>query len=392
MTNEADDHPSWQPPRIALVLQGGGALGAYQGGVYQALSEQGLEPDWIVGTSIGAINGAVLAGNTAGERVDRLKEFWDIVGQDDIWNVERVPEDLRSANIYLTTLGVLASGIPGFFSPRRLLPPLRGDSGTAETCSFYDTAPLRETLERLVSFELINAEEGTRLTVGAVDVTSGKLVYFDSAKEPLAAAHVMASGSLPPGFPAVRIGDDLYWDGGLYSNTPIDAVIDDVPQVDTLCFMVDLWHAEGSEPRSMAEVRERQNDILYASRSRHDIRDYRRMQQIRRAFQALREKLPSELQELPEMQRIGRLLSAARFTIIRLTYPERGWDMSTKSIDFSRASIKSRWDQGYSDAMRAVGQEEWLRLPTDGADIYELGPEEEEKAEKAASAPEPGAS
>ena len=381
MTNESDGNPRWQPPQIALVLQGGGALGAYQGGVYQALSEQGLEPDWIVGTSVGAINGAVLAGNAAGERVERLKEFWDIVGQDDIWDPARVPEDLRPVNSYFTTLGVLASGVPGFFSPRRPLPPLRGDSGTAETASFYDSAPLRETLQRLASFDLINAEEGTRLTVGAVNVTSGKLVYFDSAKEPLAVHHVLASGALPPGFPAVRIGDELYWDGGLYSNTPIDAVIDDVPQVDTLCFMVDLWHAEGGEPRSIVEVSERQKDILYASRSRHDIRDYRRMQDIRRAFQALRDKLPSELHELPEMERIERLLSAARFTIIRLTYPERGWDMSTKAIDFSRASIKSRWDQGYSDATRALAQEEWLRLPTGtGAVIYELGPEEEGKA------------
>ncbi len=389
MTNELEHVTHWQAPRIALVLQGGGALGAYQGGVYQALSEQGLEPDWIVGTSIGAINGAVLAGNAAGERVERLKEFWDIVGQDDIWDPERVQEDLRPVNAYLTTFGVLASGVQGFFSPRRPLPPLRGDSGTAETASFYDTAPLRETLQRLASFDLINAEEGTRLTVGAVNVTSGKLVYFDSAKEPLAVHHVLASGALPPGFPAVRIGDELYWDGGLYSNTPIDAVIDDVPQVATLCFMVDLWHAEGGEPRSVAEVSERQKDILYASRSRHDIRDYHRMQDIRGAFQALREKLPSELLERPELQRIARLLSAAPFTIIRLSCPDRGWGVPSKDIDFSRSSIKWRWERGYQDGMRALAQEEWLRLPSGtGVVVYELGPEE---ADKAASAAEPGA-
>jgi len=380
--NETDNPQRWQPPRIVLVLQGGGALGAYQGGVFQALEEQGLEPDWVVGTSIGAINGAIIAGNTREDRLGKLREFWEIVSQEDVWDPIRVDDDVRQLNTYLTALGVLAAGVSGFFKPRRPGPPFMGDSADAATASFYETEPLRETLNRLVDFERLGQEGATRLTMGAVNVTSGVLVYFDSSKEKLKAEHVMASGALPPGFPAVRIGDDLYWDGGVCSNTPIDAVIDDDPPMDTLCIMVDLWNRVGPEPRSIAEVQTREKDILYATRSRHTLKDYQRMQDIRRAFCALSEKLPPDLQELHEMETLTRLLSGPRLTIIRLTYPGQDWGMPSKDINFSRGSIDWRWDQGYRDAMRALGQEGWLNLPpTTGALIYELAPEKPAVAE-----------
>ena len=376
MATETESPQRWQPPRIALVLQGGGALGAYQGGVFQALEEQGLDPDWVVGTSIGAINAAIIAGNARGERLEKLKEFWEIVSQEDVWDPTRVEDDVRQLNTFLTALGVLSSGISGFFARRRPAPPFMGDSADAATASFYETDPLRETLNRLVDFKRLAQEGATRLTMGAVNVTSGKLVYFDSKNEALKAEHVMASGALPPGFPAVRIDGEPYWDGGVCSNTPIDALIDDDPPVDTLCIMVDLWNPVGPEPRSIAEVQTRQKDILYATRSRHTLKDYRRMQDIRRAFCALSEKLPPELQELREMETLTRLLGGPRLTIIRLTYPGQDWGMPSKDINFSRGSIKWRWDQGYRDALRAVEQEGWLNLPpTTGALIYELPPE-----------------
>lgn len=376
MESDTQSPQRWQPPRIALVLQGGGALGAYQGGVFQALEEQGLEPDWVVGTSIGAINAALIAGNAREERLGKLHEFWEIVAQDDVWDPTRVEDDVRQLNTYLTAIGVLASGVPGFFTPRRPRPPLMGDAADAATASFYETEPLRETLNRLVDFNRLGQEGATRLTMGAVNVTSGQLVYFDSRKETLRAEHVMASGALPPGFPAVRIGDDLYWDGGVCSNTPVDVVIDDDPPVDTLCIMVDLWNRVGPEPRSIAAVQTRQKDILYATRSRHTLRDYRRMQDIRRAFYALTDKLPPDSRDLPELETLTRLLSGPRFTIIRLTYPGQDWGMPSKDINFSRGSINWRWDQGYADALRALGQEGWLNLPpTTDALIYELAPE-----------------
>jgi NTE family protein len=247
--------------RIALVFQGGGALGAYQGGVFQALEEGGYAPDWVAGTSIGAINGGIIAGNTVENRLRRLQDFWEAVSDADFWRVLGDSEAARHASSSWTILRAFALGRPGFFAPRWFQPSVVFPTGSAETASYYDTAPLRETLERLIDFALLNGG-GTRLSVGAVNVLTGGLRYFDSRSDRIGPEHLMASGALPPGFPAVRIEGALYWDGGIYSNTPLEVVLDQVPRTDTLCFMISLFNPAGAEPRSLTEVETRHKDIL----------------------------------------------------------------------------------------------------------------------------------
>ena len=260
--------------RIALVLQGGGALGAYQAGIYQALHEHELTPDWVVGTSIGAINAAIIAGNPHAQRLTRLREFWDHVAHDDNLDLTRIPDQARQFNSWLATLDAMTRGVPGFFAPRLFSLFPAGLAVPPESASFYDTGALSATLEGLIDFNYLNAAGGVRLTVNAVKVTSGDLISFDNAKRPLAVEHIMASGALPPGFPPMRIDGDLYWDGGLYSNTPLETVLSDAPQMNTLCFMVDLWSADGPEPTTLDQVQTRQKDVMFASRSKRHIDAY----------------------------------------------------------------------------------------------------------------------
>ncbi|MCI0467300.1 MAG: patatin-like phospholipase family protein, partial [Beijerinckiaceae bacterium] len=239
-----------RPPfeRIALLLQGGGALGAYQAGVYQALAEADLHPDWIAGISIGAVNAALIAGNPAEKRVERLREFWETVslspfGVPTLMGYEIKDDYTHSIVNQLRALGILFGGAPGFFKPR-LPPPYVYPPGSCAALSFYDVAPLKETLNRLVDFDLINSGT-TRFSIGAVNVRTGNFIYFDNSTCDIMAEHVMASGSLPPGFPATEIEGEFYWDGGLVSNTPLQFVLDSTPRQDTLAFQIDLWNARG---------------------------------------------------------------------------------------------------------------------------------------------------
>jgi NTE family protein len=233
---------------IALVLQGGGALGAYQAGVYEALAEADLHPDWIAGISIGAINGALIAGNAPKARVDRLRAFWERVTDKPCfdWGERSFWASSDAARRWLNQVSAcsaLASGASGFFTPRFTAPWLHPPGSTAAT-SFYDTSRLKQTLEELVDFDRINAQR-LRFSVGAVNVRSGNFVYFDTATHPIGPEHIMASAALPPGFPAVEIEGEHYWDGGLVSNTPLQWIADSRPHFDTLAFQVDLWNAHG---------------------------------------------------------------------------------------------------------------------------------------------------
>jgi NTE family protein len=360
-----------------LVLQGGGALGAYQAGVFEALHERGLAPDWVVGTSIGAINAALIAGNAPEARVPRLKEFWQRVAQDDALDMRHALDPLRQWNTWLATLSALTRGVPGFFAPRMPNPFAAGLAVSPEAASFYDTAALKASLAQLVDLEQLTLPGAVRLTVSAVQVTSGKLVSFDSARQTLGLEHVMASGALPPGFAPVRIGGELYWDGGLYSNTPLDLVLDDEPRRDTLCFMVDLWCGEGPEPRTLGEVQTRQKDVVYASRSERHIDAYRRMHDLRRTVRALHDSLPREIREKPAMRALGAVGCDTTMHIVRLAYPGRDWQMASKDINFSRGSIDWRWAQGRRDAERAIDHAGWRASvpPHVGVVVHELGPE-----------------
>ncbi|HEY0061854.1 MAG TPA: patatin-like phospholipase family protein [Telluria sp.] len=347
--------------RIVLVLQGGGAMGAYQAGVYQALHEHNLVPDWIVGTSIGAINAALIAGNPQEERLNKVKAFWDRVSHPDSLDMNHVSDSLRRSNIWFNSVDTVMRGVPGFFTPRYFSGFALGMEVPPEQASYYSTDPLTDTLKELVDFDDLNAEGGMRLTVNAVNVRSGELAHFDSLTGALCAHHVRASGSLPPAFPPVRIGADLYWDGGLYSNTPLESVLNELPGGDTICFMVDLWSAEGPEPVTMDEVATRQKDVTFASRSRRHIDDYTATHAMQRKLRELYARLPAKSRTAADEKELLALGCDATLHIVRLPYAGRDWHMAAKDVNFSKGSIEWRWDQGYRDAMRALRHAGWLQ-------------------------------
>jgi NTE family protein len=374
-------------PRTALVLQGGGALGAYQAGVFEAMDEHGLTPDWVIGTSIGAINAALIAGNRPGMRVARLKQFWNEVAQNDLLDMRRVPDSVRHFNTMVNTMSALTAGVQGFYSPRWFNPFAAGWPVAPEAASFYDTAPLERTLEKLVDIDCLNGGSGIRLTVSAIRVDCGQLDNFDSASRSMTLKHILASGALPPGFAPVRIDGRLYWDGGLYSNTPLEILLADEPRIDTTCFMVDLWSADGPEPQTLEQVQTRQKDVMFASRSQRHIDAYLRGHKLRRMVRMLRDKLPPEALSDEERRQVEAVGADSTVHIVRLAYAGRDWQMASKDINFSRGSIEWRWELGYRDALRAIEEGAWRKQTPEGAGIlvHDIPPAD-------THAPHPGAS
>ncbi len=364
-----------RPPfeRIALLLQGGGALGAYQGGVYQALSEAGLHPDWVAGISIGAINSALIAGNRPEQRVTQLRAFWETVsesplGVPTIPGVELKDDFGRSLINQARAFGTLLFGAPGFFTPR-VPPPFLHPPGSPEALSFYDVTPVKQLLERLADFDRINAGE-MRFSVGAVNVRSGNFVYFDSTTHRIRADHILASGSLPPGFPATEIDGEHYWDGGIVSNTPLDWVLDSKPRVDTLAFQVDLWNARGDLPRNLMEADVRQKEIRFSSRTRAATSGFLRQQMLRRAFAKLRTELPPHLLASPEGQALAEEADEKVFNIIQLIYHSRRYEGVSKDYEFSRRTMEEHWTAGYHDAVRTLRHPEVLQRPTTPEGVF----------------------
>ena len=363
--------------RIVLVLQGGGALGAYQAGVYQALHEHDLVPDWIVGTSIGAINAALIAGNEQANRLQRVKAFWDRVSHPDVMDMSHISDSLRRSNIWFNTVDTVMRGAPGFFAPRLFSGFPFGMQVAPEEASFYDTSALSGTLRELVDFDYLNGDGAMRLTVNAVNVRSGELAHFDSKKADLCADHVRASGSLPPAFAPVRVDGELYWDGGLYSNTPLESVLDELPSGDTICFMVDLWSAEGPEPVTLDEVHTRQKDVTYASRSKRHIEDYVKTHAMQAKLRQLYGRLPKGSRSATDEAELLALGCDTTLHIVRLAYGGHDWHMAAKDVNFSKGSIEWRWDQGYRDAMRALTHAGWLAHVADDTAVvvHELPPD-----------------
>jgi NTE family protein len=343
------------PGQIVLVLQGGGALGAYQVGVYQALHEAGLEPDWVIGTSIGAINAALIAGNEPQDRLQRMHAFWDALEwRSPFTFFPSAPGVLNP----LSNLSILAQGVPGFFRPN----PASWWGLTArlgvERAAFYDTSPLHGTLAAHADFGRINRGV-PRLTVGAVNARTGAMKYFDSRDEPLRVEHVLASGALPPAFPAVRIDGEPYWDGGVYSNTPIEAVLDDHPRRSSTIFAIQLWNPNGAEPESIWEVLGRQKEIQYASRADAHIARQKQIHRLRHVIGQLGARLPAALRDDAE---IGNLLAwGCRTTmhIVRLHAPRIAAEDHTKDIDFTPAGIRARCEAGYRDTRAALAAQPW---------------------------------
>jgi NTE family protein len=363
--------------RIALVLQGGGALGAYQAGVFQALVEHDYCPDWVAGTSIGSINGGIIAGNAVEKRLERLEEFWKSVSREDFWDIAGTTDVAREIFSHLSVMNAILAGQPGFFIPRPLNLLKMFPFGSVETASYYDTSPLRGTLERLIDFDLINSG-ATRLSLGAINVTTGVLRYFDSKRDRIRPEHIMASCALPPGFPAVRVENDLYWDGGIYSNTPLDVVLDNMPRVDTLCFMIALFDPKGPEPRSIPEVETRHKDIVYSTRALEHVQTFWRIHNLRRTVRSLFALLPQELKEDPEVQEMADLGCHTTMHIVQIIYPARNWELAFKDADFSWTSIRERWDCGYRDATRTLKWAPWEKpVPKNmGVMVHTLRPEE----------------
>ena len=368
-----------RPPfeRIALVLQGGGALGAYQGGVYQALTEANLHPDWVAGISIGAINSALIAGNPPEKRVERLREFWETVstppaGIPYLPRVKLEDEYAHTIVNQLRSLSILLFGAPGFFKPR-LPPPVLYPPSSPAAMSYYDIAPLKTTLERLVDFDLINAG-ATRFSVGTVNVRSGNFVYFDNATHQIGPHHVMASGSLPSGFPATEIEGEFYWDGGLVSNTPLQWVLESRPRQDSLVFQLDLWNARGALPRDLIEVELRQKDIRFSSRTRAATNQFKQMQMARRTAAKVLEKLPKDLLQSPEVEKLAELADEKVYNLIQLIYRAKNYEGCSKDYEFSRRTMEEHWKAGYNDAVHTLRYPEVLQRPdrADGVFTFDL--------------------
>jgi NTE family protein len=418
-THTKPDRPPFEC--IALLLQGGGALGAYQAGVYQALSEAHLDPDWVAGISIGAINSALIAGNPPEARLEKLRAFWERVslplnlanatpmldlldqaadmaawmsaiglalvsGQSAdrhanhlraLWEKLRtkwMPEHVamrgdaaRDMVNQMSASVALARGVGGFFAPRVPMPWLQ-PNGSLEATSYYDSCPLKATLESLVDFDRINSGQ-MRFSVGAVNVITGNFVYFDNATHTIKPEHIMASGALPPGFPAIEIEGEYYWDGGLVSNTPLQWVLENEPRQDTLAFQVDLWSARGAVPGNMAEVATRQKEIQYSSRTRANSDRFKSTQKIRNALSTLLAKLPEELRDSPELATLRPVAEHRAYNLVQLIYRSRQYEGSSKDYEFSRRSMDDHWRAGYHDTVRTLRHSEVLERPVNSEGV-----------------------
>jgi NTE family protein len=366
-----DRSQGWRPERcqrVALVLQGGGALGAYQAGVYQALHEANVEPDWVSGVSIGAINSAIIAGNPKKKRLQSLRTFWERITERKVWGGFSPDGDVfRKARNAASSWLTLSQGQPGFFKPRDVSPWL-SVAGASTATSYYDSGPLLDTLDELVDFSLIN-DKSVRFSVGAVNVLSGNFVYFDNETEVIGPEQVMASGALPPALPMVRVGTDFYWDGGIVSNTPLQHLLEQDDHINSLVFQVDLFSARGELPRDIQDVMERHKDIMYSSRTRYTTDVYRRIHSWKtKLYQAL-EKIPTELLSTEQSELKERLFDLPEITILQLIYQQKAYEGHAKDYEFSGTSMREHWQSGYEDTKRTLKRKDWLSMPEEGAGI-----------------------
>lgn len=368
MSDQPAEHGENTTPAKAkrvLVLQGGGALGSYQAGAYEALCRHDFEPEWVAGISIGAINSAIIAGNPREKRVERLKEFWEMAASPVPWS-PFLSDDHSRAYFNESSAAVIATfGVPGFFTPRIPPAPL-WPAGSRESQSYYDTAPLKKTLERLVDFDRIN-DCKTRLSVGAVSVTTGNFTYFDNIlfKEmgkKIEPEHIMASGALPPGFPSVVIEGEHFWDGGIASNTPLDFVLDDDTH-DLLIFQVDLFSARGPLPETMLEAAEREKDIRFSSRTRMTTDKNKKIHNIRKALRDLIEKLPEDLKSDPSVEILSEAAKENTVKVVHLIYRSKNHESSSKDYNFSRIGMVEHWGAGERDVFLSMRHKDWLEQP-----------------------------
>jgi NTE family protein len=360
--------PATSPAKAqpVLVLQGGGALGSYQAGAYQALCHFDFEPEWVAGISIGAVNAAIIAGNEVDKRIDKLKEFWQMVSAPVPWHPTTKSERGRSLFNETSAALIATFGVPGFFTPRIPPAPL-WPPGSPQAQSYYDTAPLKKTLERLVDFDRIN-DLKCRLSVGAVSVTTGNFRYFDNFEfrkmgKLIGPEHIMASGALPPGFPSIEIEGEHYWDGGIASNTPLDYVLEEETRRDLLIFQVDLFSARGDLPKNLLEAAEREKDIRYSSRTRLNTDKNRQIHNTRRALRDLIMKLPDNLKNDPAVEILAKAARENTVTVVHLIYRSKNYETNSKDYDFSHVAMVEHWEAGVRDVHLSMRHKDWLEKP-----------------------------
>lgn len=362
MNTDTSNNPASRYEKSVLVLQGGGALGAYQAGAYQALEAANIPVDWVAGISIGAINAAIIAGNPPEKRVQQLEAFWHTITYAFNPLSSANPGDyLRLFQNRNSALTSLLWGVYGFFRPR-VPPPWVQPRGSKSAISFYDTSQLKETLESLIDFDRINHGD-VRLSLDAVNVRTGNRVHFDSSKCTLTPEHVMASAALPPGLPAIRIDDEYFWDGGVVSNTPLFYVLKESPEQDTVIFQIDLFSAHGDVPQDIYEVEERRKDILYSSRTRLSTDHFREKHKLKRALIALRKRLPEDLKCDPEIGEICALGEGDEYevTIVHVIYKGKHYESCSKDYEFSRLSMRQHWQAGFEDTQKTIRCPEWKK-------------------------------
>jgi NTE family protein len=358
---------------IVLVLQGGGALGAYQAGLHEAMCDAGYEPGWVAGISIGAINAAIIAGNSTDKCIARLREFWEQVSSTFLWKPFFEGDSARPLFTTFSSGWFAAFGVPGFFKPR-LPPPFFPSAIRPEELSYYSTLPLKLTLERLIDFDRINAKK-TRLSLGAVNVKTGNFTYFDNRKQTIRPEHVMASGAIPPGFPPIEIDGEFYWDGGLVSNTPIQYVLDEQTERDLLICQVDLFAARGDMPTNMMAAAEREKDIRYSSRTRMNTDLSLKHHQMKSSLRRLLDKLPNDLRKTPEFRALEPFTKENAITVVHFINRRRKSHSNVKDYEFSRFSMLEHWAAGRADAELTLNHKEWIkrRVPEHGIAVFDLG-------------------
>jgi NTE family protein len=348
--------PTSYDKKVGLVLQGGGALGSYQAGVYEALATSEYLPDWVAGISIGAINAAIIAGNAPEHRVQRLRGFWQaITSPTGLWP-SAPAGPLAAWQHEASALAALLFGQPGFFTPR----PPQDWFSSGKLVSYYQTSALKGTLERLVDFDRINDAGDMRLSVGAVNVRTGRFAYFDSKEITIRPEHIMASGALPPGFPPIEIDGEQYWDGGLFSNTPLEYMVDYYPRRSRVIFQVDLFPAHGRLPANLDEVNEREKDIRYSSRTRLTTNTLREKHDVRHAINELHKLLPPDLASTEQAKQLYARGCVTEMDIVQLVYRPIEPQGALKDFEFSRSTMEARWQQGFSDACTTLHASPWL--------------------------------
>jgi NTE family protein len=353
--------PSTRCEHVALVLQGGGALGAYQGGVFQAMDEAGIAPDWLCGVSIGAINSAIIAGNAPRDRLAKLRGFWELITTErTIWPAPDGDLPRQWAND-AAAMGAVVFGQPGFFTPN-VPGPLLSLPGARQATAFYDTAPLRQSLLDFVDFDRLNSG-AVRLAVGSVNVASGNFAYFDTTLMKLGPEHIMASGALPPGFPMVQVGTDYFWDGALVSNTPLAHLLANIDACNTLVFQVDLFSARGPIPRDMKDVGLRQKEIGFSSRTRLVTDYFKREFALKRRLRDLLDRMPPAL--MTDADRIEQkgLRGLPQLSILELIYEHTAYEGESRDYEFSRRSMNEHWTRGYNQTRQTLARRDWLEMP-----------------------------